>query len=126
MRQAGSIAALLSALVLASCATTMPAPAPPSIAQPPRPMVPLAALVHRADYPAEAIAGRHEGMVRFTLTVGANGRVTGCLITRSSGSRYLDSATCGLMVRRARFAPARGPSGTPEEGTFADSLVWRL
>ncbi|MBA3525824.1 MAG: TonB family protein [Sphingomonas sp.] len=54
-----------------------------------------------------ALARREQGRVEFRLDVGENGRVTGCTITRSSGSRWLDSTTCRILRSRARYTPAR-------------------
>lgn len=107
----------------------VPAPAPPPPAaplpnQPPRPMSPH--ILGNADYPAAAIRAGEEGLVAFTLTVDPSGRVTGCAITESSGSAVLDSATCGLLVRRSRFRPATDEGGRPVTGTFRSKVVWRL
>ncbi len=122
MREPRLAAAAWPLLLLAACATPIGA----SLVRPALPTMPLPQLIRSADYPAAALANREQGIVRFRLNIGANGRVTGCTITRSSGSRWLDSATCQLMVRRARFTPARGRSGEPREGRFDDSLTWRL
>ncbi len=86
----------------------------------------LASLISDADYPASALANREEGRAGFTLNVLANGRVGGCLITRSTGSSALDHATCAILARRARFTPARDSNGNPAAGTVSGSLVWRL
>jgi TonB family protein len=79
-----------------------------------------------ADYPAAAIRNGEQGVVSFELAVGVDGRVTGCTIVGSSGSRLLDSTTCAILVRRARFAPARDQSGQPVPDTFAGRIAWRL
>ena len=71
----------------------------------------LANLFSDEDYPAAALAAREQGSSSFTLDVGANGRVAGCTITRSSGSAALDSTTCRLLRSRARFTPAVDASG---------------
>lgn len=105
-----------------------PAPAvpPPRIVEPPRARMDFASLIHAEDYPASALANREEGRAAFTLDVLANGRVGGCRITRSTGSSALDHATCAILVRRARFTPARDSSGNPVAGTASGSLEWRL
>jgi protein TonB len=79
------------------------------------------------DYPAAAQQKGEEGTVQAALAVDAGGRVTTCTILRSSGSASLDSATCGLLQRRARFIPARDASGTavPDRVT-TPPIVWRL
>lgn len=78
------------------------------------------------DYPAAALRAREEGEVRFRLQVDGTGRVSSCAITSSSGSQALDSTTCSLIVRRARFTPARDDSGRPVPDSVSGSIVWVL
>jgi protein TonB len=78
------------------------------------------------DYPLSALRAGHEGTVRFELTIGTDGRVTGCRITESSGYSDLDRATCRLMEKRARFQPARDANGNPVEDTYRSFLDWKL
>lgn len=107
-------------------------PAPPPPPPPPRRLTPrparadLGALVTPDDYPAEAAEKGEEGAVGFRLEVAANGRVTSCTITQSSGSASLDSTTCRLMQTRARFTPARDSRGRPTADAVASRIVWRL
>jgi protein TonB len=91
-----------------------------------RSKVNLASLIVNADYPASARAAREQGLVEFTLDVGPNGRVTGCTVTRSSGSPALDSTTCRLMQSRARFTPALDGSGATVADRMTGRLIWRL
>ena len=86
----------------------------------------LADLLSDEDYPAAARAAREQGLVEFTLDVGANGRVTACTITRSSGSAALDSATCRLIRSRARFTPAFDSSGATVPDKVAGKIGWTL
>jgi protein TonB len=44
-------------------------------------------------------------LVRFKLTVGPIGNVTGCQIIDTSGSSLIDWATCRALKTRARFIP---------------------
>jgi len=105
-----------------------PAPMPPRpvIVAGPEPRKPMQELIGPDDYPASALAQRAEGWVDFTLEVGANGRVTGCTITFSSGSSALDSATCRILRSRARFTPARDSNGMPVAAPYDDELGWKL
>lgn len=84
------------------------------------------AWVTAADYPAAALRADEQGIVSFRLDVSPEGRVTGCTITASSGSSVLDSTTCRLMVRRARFDPAKDESGRAVPSTFQSRLRWAL
>ena len=90
----------------------------------PVPMQPLNSLITADDYPPEAIGKGEQGVAEFRLTVGPQGRVTGCAITKSSGSAALDSASCTIMVRRARFHPARDAQGQPVTGEITQRIAW--
>ncbi|HET8612402.1 MAG TPA: TonB family protein, partial [Sphingomonas sp.] len=78
------------------------------------------------DYPPSALRAGEEGRTGFTLSIGADGRVTACSVTRSSGSEALDNAACRIITRRARFTPARDAEGRPTAGSYANSVSWRL
>jgi periplasmic protein TonB len=105
-----------------------PAPAPPPPPQRPNP-IPKGqpgSWVTDNDYPSQAIREEAEGTVGFTLTVGPDGRVSGCSVTSSSGHPSLDSTACSLLTRRARFQPKLDSNGTPTTGTWSSSFKWKL
>jgi protein TonB len=106
----------VAVLALSGCAADQSAPA--------RPLRPMAAYFSSDDYPAT----EHEeyGTSIFRLTVGPNGRVSKCAITGSSGSYALDSATCRVLLSRARFKPALDREGRPTIGAAVGRIVWRL
>ena len=103
-----------------------PPPPEPKKIEPARARANLASYVSDSDYPAAAIRSEEQGTARFRLTVGADGRVTGCTITGSSGSSALDSATCRIMKQRARFTPARDGAGNPATDTVSNAIKWVL
>ena len=70
------------------------------------------------DYPASAQAAGAEGTAQATLTIGPDGRVVACNITQSTGNSALDSATCNILRRRAKFTPARDSNGNPTTDTL--------
>jgi protein TonB len=76
------------------------------------------------DYPAMDLRMNHEGMVRFQLAIGVDGRVSSCTVTQSSGWPGLDSATCALVTKRARFTPAQDESGQPMAGSYSNAIRW--
>jgi TonB family protein len=90
------------------------------------PMASIPSLVSGEDYPAAAIRAGEQGQTGYRLTVGTNGRVTGCTITSSSGSAVLDSTTCRILRARARFRPARDSKGEPVEGSYRGALKYSL
>lgn len=77
-----------------------------------------------ADYPRAARRANAEGTVVTRLTVGANGRVTGCEVRVSSGNMDLDRTTCGLIFQRFRFAPARDAQGNAVPDLVEWEQVW--
>lgn len=76
------------------------------------------------DYPARALREEREGTTGFRVTVGTNGRVTNCSVTRSSGHADLDEATCRNITRRARFTPATDGNGQPTTDTYSNAIRW--
>ncbi|WP_084579838.1 TonB family protein [Sphingomonas azotifigens] len=78
------------------------------------------------DYPAEDARQHHEGTVGFTLQIDASGRATKCDVVASSGYPGLDNGACFLLMRRARFDPARDASGKAVASTFAGRFTWKL
>jgi protein TonB len=101
-------------------------PVEPKKVEPARARANLGSYVSDADYPAEAVRREEQGVTRFRLTVTADGRVSDCSVTGSSGSNALDSATCRLMKSRARFAPARDSDGRPTTDTVSNAIKWVL
>ncbi|MGZ3172830.1 MAG: energy transducer TonB [Croceibacterium sp.] len=78
------------------------------------------------DYPSRALREEKEGVTRFTVTVGTDGRVTNCTVTGSSGTPELDDAACRAITRRARFAPATDGEGNPTTGSYSNSVRWQI
>jgi protein TonB len=119
-----------------------PPPIPPVVAAPPPPPPPppphkvvsaqsakgdLRSLFSADDYPAAAQSAGAEGTAQAQLTIGPDGRVVGCNLVRSTGNGALDSATCNILRRRAKFTPARDSSGQPTTDTLTTPpIVWRL
>ena len=98
----------------------------PGQAGPGRAMANLATLFSDEDYPAAALRAEEQGTVGFRLDVGADGRVTNCSITSTSGSASLDSTTCRLLRSRARFNPARDSNGNATTDSTYGRITWRL
>ena len=78
------------------------------------------------DYPTRDLAEGNEGLVRFRLEVSAQGKVTACTITQSSGHPGLDAATCDKLPRRAKFDPASDATGAPATGTYTGAVRWQI
>jgi len=104
-----------------------PAPPPPRFT--PKGAVPKgnpASWATTDDYPSRALREEKEGVTRFTVTVGTDGRVTNCTVTGSSGTPELDDAACRAITRRARFAPATDGEGNPRTDTYSNSVRWQI
>jgi TonB family protein len=84
-------------------------------------------LFDSAAYPPEALRNHWQGDVRAELTISENGAVVACRIVQSSGHEVLDAATCNLIIKRARFVPAKDDSGKPIKDTvMTPTISWRL
>ncbi|MGJ3649973.1 energy transducer TonB [Sphingomonas sp. GlSt437] len=107
---------------IAPPAYTPAPPAPP--APPPAPPAPHLAKGAQAKgsyqdwfsqdyYPPAAKKASIEGRVGVLLSIGADGRVSGCRVVSSSGNQDLDDTTCRLAQRFGRFRPAQDDAGNP-------------
>jgi protein TonB len=110
------------------------APPPPAPPPPPRKVQSaqsargdLRSLFSADDYPAAAQAAEAQGTAQATLTISPTGQVVGCNLIRSTGNGALDSATCNILRRRAKFTPARDSNGNATTDTVTTPpIVWRL
>ena len=73
----------------------------------------LRGAISARDYPRAARRARAEGIVVTAFTVGTDGRVRGCAVSRSSGHPELDAVTCRLIEQRFRYRPASDADGRP-------------
>jgi protein TonB len=78
------------------------------------------------DYPAAAQRNGDQGTTAVRLTIGPDGRVSDCAVTSSSGSSSLDSTTCNILRRRARFTPAKDQAGNPISDSTSTRIKWVL
>ena len=86
----------------------------------------LSGRLRDSDYPRSASRARAGGTVVVRFAVGANGRASGCRVTRSSGHAELDATTCRLIEKRFRYAPARGADGQPVPDVMGWKQDWWL
>lgn len=109
-------------------------PAPPAPPAPPPPVKresakakgSLLGLISNDDYPNSALSAGEHGTVVVSLSIGTDGRVANCAVTSSSGSSALDSTTCSIFRRRARFSPAMDSNGNATSDTFTQRVTWKL
>lgn len=103
-----------------------PSPSPSFATKPARPKGNPGLWVTTNDYPQSAIRSEAEGVVKFRLSVGTNGRVTGCEVTGSSGTEALDQAACAKLMLRGRFDPASDSTGAVVAGSYTGAVRWQL
>ena len=103
-----------------------PPPQPPRVSQAAKAKGNLSALFSNDDYPQAAIRSEEQGTTAVRLSIGADGRVSDCSVTSSSGSSSLDSATCSILRRRARFTPAKDQAGNPISDSVSQRIKWVL
>lgn len=122
--------AALFALLLAVQGNAARAPAQPPATGTPAAPAPSASdwpfRFNDWDYPAVALRGEEQGLVRYRIEIGPDGRVSRCTIRSSSGSPALDDATCRIVTRRARFLPARDSDGNAVPDARDGEVIWRL
>ena len=109
----------------------LPKPAPPTPTPsfepvPARPKNDPGRWLSNNDYRSSWARRELTGVARFRLEIAANGRVSNCTVTGSTGHSELDAATCSLVSKRARFEPARGGNGEPVAGSYTGSVLWQL
>lgn len=76
------------------------------------------------DYPVAALKEKRSGASEFILRVSAEGRPLSCEISGSSGSQDLDQQTCAMVMRRARFKPARDAAGRAMPSVYRNRNSW--
>lgn len=91
-----------------------------------RPLTAPGRWVSESDYPTSALRRGEQGITRFAVTVGPDGRVRDCAIISSSGSAELDAATCAKVSQRARFDPASDERGNSVAGRYANAIRWQI
>lgn len=64
-------------------------------------------------------------VIRFTLSVGPDGRAIGCTHDgRKKLAKTFGELTCSQLLRRARFKPAKDAQGSPVNGTYSSIATW--
>jgi protein TonB len=76
-------------------------------------LVQIAGEIGPSDYPRDLRERGIGGRVGLLFTVGVNGRVTSCTVTRSSGVPELDALTCRLIQQRFIYRPSTDRCGRP-------------
>lgn len=78
------------------------------------------------NYPPAAIRAGAQGRVVARLTVGTDGRVSGCEVVSSSGNEDLDAATCRTATNRVYFFPALDAARRVIASSYTLPVRWVL
>lgn len=78
------------------------------------------------DYPAADLRAGNQGLTGFRLSIGTDGKVLNCEVTRPSGFPRLDRTACDKITRRARFEPAMDGYGNKVTGTYSNNIRWEI
>jgi protein TonB len=103
---------------------TAPPPPPP----PPPPTPPVATTSHAVtanDYPPVSIRLQEQGKVQIKYTIGADGDVSECAVTMTSGKPRLDDAACVMVKKRWKFKPAT-QDGKPVAVSIPAEVIFAL
>lgn len=84
----------------------------------------LSGRIRDSDYPEALKEAMIGGTVSVRYVVETTGRVRDCEVTRSSGARELDSATCALIERRFRYRPSLDSAGRPVAAVIVENHSW--
>jgi periplasmic protein TonB len=101
-------------------------PKPVDKSRPGKPKNNVGSWANTNDYPSRALNQGREGTTGFRVSYGADGKVTDCQVTSSSGHADLDAATCSNVKRRARFEPGLDKDGNPTGGSYSNRITWKI
>lgn len=93
-----------------------------------RPETPPRRIKGRLSFSDAARVADSDGLIGRAMTtqffVEPNGRVSGCIASRSSGLPEVDTEICRLMEERFRYLPARDAAGRPVRARVAMDHSW--
>jgi hypothetical protein len=98
----------------------------PRLTAPARLINPMEALFSSADYPTVAVDRDQSGSTGIMLLIDESGVVKDCTLTEASGVAVLDSNSCGVILRRAKFHPAIGLDGKPAKSALSQRITWQV
>lgn len=74
--------------------------------------------ITHGDYPASSLQRGEEGATAYRAVIAPNGKPESCEVLSSTGNETFNRLTCSLLMRRARFSPAKNETGSPAYGVF--------
>ena len=86
----------------------------------------VSGLIGDSDLPAAEQKKKDKRPVGIRYKVTADGRVTGCSVSKTSGAKSLDSLACRLAEERFQYAPARNAAGDYQEASIDHVVTWTI
>ncbi|RYY14971.1 MAG: energy transducer TonB [Alphaproteobacteria bacterium] len=77
-------------------------------------------------FPLEAAANRRAGETTVRWTIDVTGRVSDCVVVRTSGTPILDKAACTQVLQHGLYEPAIGKDGKPTPWIETRRILWAL
>jgi hypothetical protein len=88
------------------------------------PLPDVRAIFSADDFPAYLQREGTSRTVYTRTTVRPDGTLESCAAEATSGDSKLDAYTCALIVKRAKFLPAKWTDGTPVYGVIRTQVRW--
>lgn len=95
-----------------------------NLASLPAPLTSPSKWLKSSDYPKKALRKNEQALVSFRLMIDASGTPTLCRIQVATQSPEFKELTCELLMKRARFEPARDRSGTAVPSYHVNTVRW--
>lgn len=96
------------------------------LTSPPKPITNQAEWFADINYPITALEEGRSGVVRYDVTVAADGSVAGCQASGPLNSADLELATCSAVLAHARFEPGTDNAGRPVVSEISGTMRWSL
>lgn len=90
----------------------------------PQPLNRISSWLRSSDYPWRPHSKGESASIQFRLMVDQTGAPTLCTIQSATRSPDFFDLTCKLLMKRARFAPARDAQGAPVASYYTNSVNW--
>ena len=78
------------------------------------------------NYPPESLRLGEEGDVGLSMDIGANGKINGCQVSKTSGYARLDRAACDLMLLHVTRVSPPTKDGRRVAAQREGAIGWRI
>ena len=99
---------------------------PERVRQGAMPIKPLNKVYSSLDYPRSSFGVQDQGTVAIVLLIDESGRVSDCSVDATAGAATLDTMSCYVIQKRAKFRPAIGIDGKPTKSVYTQRITWRI